>query len=256
MKDDHCSEKPTERFTGLAQSYSRWRPGYPVEAIDYITSRCHLGPSSTVVDVGCGTGISSRLLAERGLPVIGIEPNKAMRQEAIKASLELVDANLQLTYQEGRAEDTRLPDGVCQAVLAAQSFHWFDMGRALTEFHRILKKDGWIILMWNERDDSDPFTSTYGQILEIRNFVEATNAFLQSELFQDKTSVYFPNSQTLDEVGFLGRAFSVSYAPQEGPQAERLKGDLKDLFKQYEKNGFVTLRYQTSVDTAKRKDLS
>lgn len=254
MTDDRCSEKPTERFTGLALRYGRWRPGYPVKVLDYIISRCCLSPSSILVDVGCGTGIASRLFAERGLHVIGIEPNFEMRQEAVRASSERLGTGLQLAYQEGSAENTCLPNGTCHAVLAAQSFHWFDAETALKEFHRILKEDGWVILMWNERDDSDSFTSYYGQVLEIRNYAEASNAFLQSALFQDADCVYFPNSQTLDEAGLLGRAFSVSYAPQDGLAAERIAQSLKDLFKRFERNGSVTLRYQTSVYTARRRN--
>ncbi len=41
----------------------------------YVLERCGLGPGSVLVDVGCGTGISSRLFAAHGLRVIGIEPN-------------------------------------------------------------------------------------------------------------------------------------------------------------------------------------
>ena len=69
------SLNPTGRFTGLAETYARFRPSYPVQAIDFIMTRCGLGRESLLVDVGCGTGIASRLFAARGISVIGIEPN-------------------------------------------------------------------------------------------------------------------------------------------------------------------------------------
>ena len=69
----------TVRFTGLSDIYAKYRPGYPVEALDFICSRCGLRDDSVLVDVGCGTGISSRQFAARGYQVIGIEPNAEMR---------------------------------------------------------------------------------------------------------------------------------------------------------------------------------
>ena len=76
------SLNPTGRFTGLAETYARYRPGYPSQAVDFITARCALGKGSLLVDVGCGTGISSRLFAARGISVIGIDPNAEMRAAA------------------------------------------------------------------------------------------------------------------------------------------------------------------------------
>jgi trans-aconitate methyltransferase len=66
----------------MAGLYARCRPSYPAEAVEYVVSRCGLGPRSPLVDVGCGTGISSRLFAARGVPVLGLEPNADMRTQA------------------------------------------------------------------------------------------------------------------------------------------------------------------------------
>src|SRR3989442_14355494 len=95
---------PTGRFTGLADVYARCRPTYPAEAIDLIVARCGLGPRALLVDVGCGTGISSRLFAERGVPVVGVEPNEDMRRQA--AAHPLPPGAPQPSYCEGRAEAT------------------------------------------------------------------------------------------------------------------------------------------------------
>src|SRR5438445_10832371 len=99
---------PTGRFTGLADSYAKYRPGYPIEAIDFIVSRCRLGPDSILVDVGCGTGISSRLFAERSMHVIGIEPNAEMRAAA--AAAPMAANSPRPIYRDGRAEATGLAD--------------------------------------------------------------------------------------------------------------------------------------------------
>src|SRR5262249_5045769 len=130
---------------------------------DFILRRCGLGPGSVVVDVGSGTGISARLLARHGLCVTGIEPNTGMRA---KAEAETLPPGVPApVYREGSAEATGLPDAIADAVLAAQAFHWFEPDASLREFHRILRPGGWVVLMWNERDPSDPCTAAYGAVV-------------------------------------------------------------------------------------------
>src|SRR5436305_13648679 len=71
---------PTTRFSGRADLYARHRPDYPAAARDFLIGRCGLGaPGALLVDVGCGTGISARLFAARGVRVVGVEPNEDMR---------------------------------------------------------------------------------------------------------------------------------------------------------------------------------
>ena len=152
---------PLGRFTGLAAIYNRCRPDYPSAALDYVLEHCGLGPGAQLVDVGCGTGISSRQFAERGLRVLGIEPNADMRRQA-EAEPEQPTS---IEYREGRAEATGLPAASADAVLAAQAFHWFDADAALPEFRRVLKPCGWVVIVGNERDESDPVTAAYGKII-------------------------------------------------------------------------------------------
>src|SRR5437879_490551 len=157
------SPNPANRFHGLAQVYARCRPGYPAAAINFIMERCGLGNGSLVVDVGSGTGISARLFAERGMRVLGIEPNGEMRASAEAAAMPAgVAAPI---YRDGTASATGLPDASADAVLAAQAFHWFEPEAALRGFRRILKLWGWAILLWNERDDRVPFTAASGAVM-------------------------------------------------------------------------------------------
>ncbi len=154
---------PTGRFAGLSDLYVRHRPGYPDAALDRIVQFAGLSGSSLLIDVGAGTGISSRLMAGRSVPVIGIEPNDEMRG---KAAAELLPGDVpRPEYRAGRSEATGLSDGCADAVLAAQAFHWFDAAAALREFHRILKPGGTVALMWNERDEADPFTAAFGDVI-------------------------------------------------------------------------------------------
>src|SRR5262245_6344278 len=105
---------PTGRFSGLAEGYAKYRPSYPAAALDFIVTHCDLGPHALLVDVGCGTGISSRLFAERGVRVLGIDPNDEMRRQAETDAGRRGESAP--TYRKGRAEETRLPDASADAV--------------------------------------------------------------------------------------------------------------------------------------------
>lgn len=247
---------PTERFSGLADTYAKHRPDYPAAAIDHIIRQCGLTGEAVLVDVGCGTGISTRLFAERGISVIGVEPNDDMRSRAEAATNEQP-----IRYVKGTAEATRLADGCAAAVLAAQAFHWFDAPAALREFHRILRPMGWVALMGNERDERDAATAAYGAIMRSGPDAAAVEgprqrageALLHTPLFVEAHKVVFHHEQALDEEGLLGRAFSASYAPKEPQAVEVFAARLREVFARFQREGRITLQYETSVYLGKRE---
>lgn len=254
---DLSKYNPTDRFTGLAEGYAKYRPSYPAAALDFIMTHCELGPHSLLVDVGCGTGISSRLFAERGVRVIGIDPNDEMRRQAETNAGRRGESAPR--YRNGRAEETGLPDASADVVLAAQAFHWFGPEPTLREFRRILKPGGWVILMWNERDEIDRCTVDFGRVIRSAPDAAAVElprgrageALLQSPLFVDAARHVFRNEQALDEDGLLGRAFSASYAPREPEQVRTFTAALRDVFARWQRGGIVTVRYETSVYLAR-----
>ena len=256
---DLSKERPTERFSGLAETYAKHRPTYPKEAIDFVLSHCGLKEGSTVVDVGCGTGISTRLLAERKLHVIGIEPNDDMRQQAEKASQDGADFAA-IEYRTANAEKTGLPDESTDAVVAAQAFHWFEPQSTLTEFLRILRPGGWVVLIWNERDDNDSYTKAYSSVirttLEARRTEDARQAagqvLLDSHLFVNGSRQDIRNEQLMTEEESIGRAFSCSYAPKDEAMKKAWRDGLHAIFEQYSNDRKVTLCYRTSVYTAQK----
>lgn len=245
---------PTGRFSGLAEVYARCRPSYPLEAISWLLHRGGFAPGELIADIGSGTGISSRVLAAHGLRVVGIEPNAEMRARAQR------EPNPAMEYRDGRAEATGLPDASVGGVLAAQAFHWFEPAQALAEFYRILRPGGWLFLLWNERDETNPFTAAFGEAfravpgaaeLEAARLA-AGQPLLDCPRFVHRQRVDFRHEQALDCDGLLGRAFSASYAPKAPDAAAAFTAALIGLFEQYQQEGQVVLRYVTSLFVGQR----
>jgi SAM-dependent methyltransferase len=246
---EHLAADPTERFSGRAADYVRYRPGYPDDAIAAVLDGLGDPGELTVVDVGAGTGISTRLLVERGAHVVALEPNDDMRAA-------LADAGCDV--HNGRAEATGLPDQAYDLVTAFQAFHWFANAAALAEFKRILRPGGRIALVWNIRDDRDPFTRGYGDIFdrEREREIERTFQFdwsgveeqLRANGVRNVRKDSFTIVQRLNLEGVLGRASSASYVPKEGPHRDHILDKLTAMHEQYaDSAGFIELHYRTDV---------
>lgn len=236
---------PQGRFSNCAENYAKYRPSYPTEAIDCILQG--LNTNQTIaVDIGAGTGISSRLLADRGIRVIAIEPNAAMKQAAESHPL--------VQWRDGSAENTKLLNNAVDLVTCFQAFHWFNPKPTLKEFVRILKPGGILAAIWNNRDRQDRFTKEYTHLTQIvsQNQSEmryGTERFLSNtDLFSPVRHLIFPYYQILDCKALIGRAMSTSYIPQQVAIAAKFIRDLEQLYEQYKNSdGLVYLKYQTSV---------
>ena len=156
----------TNRFDGRADNYVNHRPSYPAEVIETIITSASLNTNSKVADIGSGTGIFSELLLNMGLEVFAVEPNSQMRLAA-ESNLEAEVPKLSARFHsvDGTAENTTLADQSVDAITAAQAFHWFDPEPTKTEMRRILKPDGWLALIWNQRDTRTDFQREYESVL-------------------------------------------------------------------------------------------
>ncbi len=234
---------PLNRFSDRASNYANYRPSYPTDAIDQLLSELGEPSQLFAADIGAGTGISARLLADRGVSVWAIEPNAAMSAAA--------ETHPQVEYRTATAEQTGLADGSIDLVTCFQSFHWFDPGQTLTEFRRILKPSGRLALVWNNRDLGDRFTQEYGELMERASdkhpALDRPEFFPESPNFGDVREFHFSFQQSLDRAGLIGNANSRSYVPQNGAAYEQLTTDLNSLYEKWADEGFVYLKYQTKV---------
>src|SRR3954469_8121815 len=235
------------RFSDRTVDYVRYRPTYPAPAIQAILDRLERADRLVAADVGAGTGISARLLADRGVRVVAVEPGEGMRRAAAP--------HPGVTWVAGTAEATGLRSGSVDLVLCAQSFHWFRPDAALAEFARILRPGRRLALMWNRRSTSDPFTAGYRQaILDVagetpmERMAFDPNVIERSRVFAPPERRSFPNLQRLDGDGLIGRARSASYVPKSGAAGERLLALLRALHARHaDADGFVTLVYETEL---------
>jgi SAM-dependent methyltransferase len=238
---------PRSRFTSRAQAYAKYRPSYPPVAIATILEGLKPADILLIADIGAGTGIASRLLAEQGARVLAIEPNLAMQSAA--------EPHPGIDFQQGSAEQTGLADASVDLVTTFQAFHWFDPQTALPEFARILKPNGRLAVIWNNRDRQDLFTAAYSQLLQTASDQHPAQELkmLAADVF-DQTAFEFSqhhcfrHHHALDLAGLLGRTESLSYIPERGQVRDRLIQSLRDLYNQFcDRQGLVYLAHTTDV---------
>lgn len=235
--------RSTERFTSRAAAYVLHRPSYPAEAIDAVLDGLGDTRELVLADVGAGTGISSRLFADRGVTVLAIEPNAAMRGAAAP--------HPGVTWHDGVADRTGLADKSVDVVVACQAFHWFATPETMRELARIARRR--IAVVQYERDERDAFTHAYGDV--VRAYATDDTERLRAAAFPAfernapgrVSRREFTARQRLTLEGVLGRAASASYVPHEGPAHAALERDLRAAFERHRDGEVVDLAMVTHV---------
>lgn len=125
-----------ERFSGFGAHYDKVRPTAPSALADLLCPIARCTIPKLVVDLGCGTGLSTRYWADRAEAVVGIEPTDSMRLQAEQ----LKGANL--SYRKGYSHATGLEDECADLVICAQALHWMEPSSTFREASRILKPGG------------------------------------------------------------------------------------------------------------------
>ncbi|MFS7184773.1 class I SAM-dependent methyltransferase [Serratia proteamaculans] len=148
-----------EGYQANADRYVKGRPDYPQEITTWLRDTIGLHAGMTVIDLGAGTGKFTPRLLETGAQVIAVEP-VAQMLEKLSAALP------QVKTLAGTAESIPLPDESVDAVVCAQSFHWFATPKALAEIQRILKPGGKLGLVWNMRDARVSWVRKLNQIVD------------------------------------------------------------------------------------------
>ena len=128
-------------WMGVADLYDFYRPQPPTVLLDLLTQLAETARPELVVDIGSGSGLSTRAWAGRAGAVIGVEPNADMRQQAEQRTA--AQPNLSsISYREGVSTQTGLPDDCADIVTISQALHWMEPEPTFAEVARILRQGG------------------------------------------------------------------------------------------------------------------
>ncbi len=204
-----------DRFSGFADIYEIARPKVPRYPIDVIC-RYLGGKPKLVVDMGCGTGLSTEVWQEASDKVIGIEPCDDMRDIAEKK------ANTKMNFKKAFSDRTGLDDSCADVVVCSQSFHWMEPEPTLKEVNRILKNNGVFAVIdcdWppiTKWEAEKAYIQLYNKVMEIESHVpEIKNSFvrypkdkhlaniIQSGYFTYAREILFCSSETCTKERFI-----------------------------------------------------
>ncbi|MCA1294594.1 class I SAM-dependent methyltransferase [Paenibacillus sp. alder61] len=135
------SKENIERFSGFAELYDRYRPEAPQLVVELLGNYLGRKPD-LVMDLGCGTGLSTLIWGGRAERVIGVEPNADMRSEANRKLKGAAGPAERITFVPGYSNRLDTPDNSVDIITCSQSFHWMEPVSTLKEAHRVLKRGG------------------------------------------------------------------------------------------------------------------
>jgi ubiquinone/menaquinone biosynthesis C-methylase UbiE len=127
-----------ERFSGFATVYDTHRPQPPTILGDLLCQLAQSARPDLVVDLGCGTGLSTRFWADKAAQAIGIDPTADMLDQAKRHTM----ADVPVAYRLGFAHQTGLLTSCADIVTCSQSLHWMDPQPTFIEVARILRPGG------------------------------------------------------------------------------------------------------------------
>jgi ubiquinone/menaquinone biosynthesis C-methylase UbiE len=249
-----------ERFSSRVENYIKYRPHYPKEILDFLKNSTGLNASSIIADIGSGPGISSEIFVENGNTLYAVEPNDAMREAAEK----IFSKSKNFISISGTAESTTLESNSVDFIISGQAFHWFEKAKSKIEFRRILKNDGYTVLMWNEKTSSNNFMKAYydliknyGKDYEKINHTNVNDRIIE-KFFSPCTvkKKFFKHTHLLDYQGLEGRLLSSSYIPLEGEKFNKMISELKQMFEKYNVNGKTGMEYETILYYGRMNDCS
>lgn len=206
-----------------AKYYDEGRPEYPKEFFDFLYDEFTIKSSDIIADIGGGTGKIAVHFLERGNRVFAVEYDADM--------LEIADYKLQkypnYVSVYASAENTTIEAGVVDHIICGNSYAWFDHARAVPEFQRISKADGYITVVYpgGSGDDENGFIKETSAVYEKYKQARTTMPNDSWPKFRDNKFIekIIQYTEIATQSKNLNHALSMSFAPSE-------EHDLFELF--------------------------
>ncbi|RCX16437.1 methyltransferase family protein [Fontibacillus phaseoli] len=214
-----------ERFSGFAELYDQHRPEAPELVADILTAYLEKRPE-LVLDLGCGTGLSTWIWRDRAEQIIGVEPNDDMRSKA-EEKRRGISGSDHVSFVSGYSNHLGASDASVDIITCSQSFHWMEPVSTLNEAHRVLRRGGifaaydcdWPpVLSWELEKAYMQLTGKADELIEQsadqekqavkRNKNEHLSSLEQSGLFRYTREIVFHNKETCDAERYVGLALS------------------------------------------------
>lgn len=199
-------------YNSKAELYHKYRWDYSPQAVDFILDKAHLNHSSTLLDVGAGTGILTKQFSGRVGQLYAAEPDSNM--------FSYLNENVEEITPLQRFSHSlpEIPDNSVDAIVVAHAIHWFDYESTIRELSRIAKEQCYLFSLENRNVTSNPIFSESGKIID-RYKSDSMLEKIDTEHFD----LYFKNKKyetaqflfkmetTLES--FLGSMSSISFVP-------------------------------------------
>ncbi|XP_053296607.1 uncharacterized protein LOC128456450 [Pleuronectes platessa] len=189
-------------------------------------------PHVLAVDLGCGTGQTTRLLAPHFKEVVGIDISECQLEEA-----RAVPGFSNIEYRKGRAEELPFSDGSVDLLTASAAAHWFDHSRFLAEANRVLKPRGCIALLSYTNQNNS---------LSYQNCGEQRNS-----LYEEVKQLLMPYTSNIPEAQCNSKLEEL-YSAIPFPDKERIETEVKSFITLKNLVGFIETL--SMFQTYKEKD--
>jgi ubiquinone/menaquinone biosynthesis C-methylase UbiE len=236
------------RFNDYVELYDKYRLKYNSDVInkiiEFITSSGN--NIETIADIGAGTGILTRQLLKYNFKTFSLEPNEFMRNKSIKK-----DTKSKITHINGTSIKTTLKTSSIDIIFVGTAIHWFEPKKTLKEFKRILKKNGFLVLLrmgdtgqigedlhnLNKKyrtDNNNKVLTRYNK--DMKNYSNEFHTILSRK----------PVNFTIEQ--FIGLQLSMSTAPKKDDEIyDSYIKELSDIYKKNSKKNKLTTINRTTA---------
>lgn len=192
-------QRNVDRFSGFENDYDQYRPKAPEAVVQLLSSYFGRKPN-VVVDVGCGTGLSSFVWKNHAERIVGFEPNDDMRSKALYHLSQLKDAE-HMSFIKGYSDQLELESGSVDIVTCSQSFHWMEPVSTLREFARVLQEGG----LFAAYDCDWPPTLHWTVEAEYQRLIDKSEAIIAEHIEEKNRASKRNKEQHLTQIRNSGR---------------------------------------------------